>query len=272
MQKIPIYLKYVIAVGFLLLNLTFSAYLTITSPVFSNITENSSIVFLGKAAPGQTIYIEALSETVFNNTYSPIGWDIMNATVLPNGWTSIPTKLYERPKMRLQIKISTDAQYGVNSVKVTAKNVYNGESLTFIALVNITKEIFDADVQKKAEAGPLQPLQYLVRIHNKGISDDPFQISCTLPIGCKPVPIIVIHNTTREAIYEVLLPDPKEYSFGIKINLLNNPNVTKTFNVTGTVKKDIKYDFKAVGNGALLSPILEWPIYSLLGVISNFIK
>ncbi|MGC9132677.1 MAG: hypothetical protein ACP5HJ_03550, partial [Candidatus Micrarchaeia archaeon] len=76
----------------LLFPFVFANYIQIVSPIKSLVFDNSS-VFLGNAAPGESIYIEALSQTTFNNTLFEIGWSQMNVTALPQGWESTPTKL-----------------------------------------------------------------------------------------------------------------------------------------------------------------------------------
>ena len=249
-----------------ILPLIFANYIVIVSPVEQVVQDNSK-VFLGSAAPGESIYIEAYSKTSFNNTVYPIGWSQMNATALPEGWESTPTKLYENPIMKLQIKIPTNAKLGMNALKIFAYNAYNKQNITFFAFINVTNDIFEAKVQNYSSSGVMQPLQYSIEIRNKGISDDPFLVGCSLPIGCSSIPVVVLHNTTRKITYELLLPDAKRYNFNISISLLYNPELVKNFGVVGDVKQEIKYDFIATSQGALISPIIESPIYNLLALI-----
>ena len=263
-------MKSILAIA--ILPLLFANYITIVSPV-EQIVQNNSTIFLGNAAPGESIYIEAYSKTTFNNTVYDIGWSQMKAIALPEGWESTPTKLYESPVMKLQIKIPTDAKLGINALKIFAYNAYNKQNITFFAFVNITKDIFEAKVQNHSSSGVMQPLQYYIEIRNKGISDDPFVINCSLPIGCSAIPVVVLHNTTRKVTYEVLLQNPASYKFNISVSLLYNPKIVKNFEVTGdVVKQEIKYDFIATSQGALLSPIVEAPLYNLIAFILKVLK
>jgi len=263
-------MKAILAIA--ILPLLFANYITIVSPV-EQIVQDNSTIFLGNAAPGESIYIEAYSKTIFNNTVYDIGWSQMKAIALPEGWESTPTKLYESPIMKLQIKIPTDAKLGMNALKIFAYNVYNKQNITFFAFVNVTNDIFEARVQNYSSSGVMQPLQYLVEIRNKGISDDPFVINCSLPIGCSTIPVVVLHNTTRKVTYEIILQDAKSYKFNISISLLYNPGIIKNFEVRGdVVKQEIKYDFIATSQGALISPIVEAPIYNLLALIFKFFE
>ena len=254
-----------------ILPLLFANFISIVSPV-EQILQDNSTIFLGSAAPGESIYIEASSRTVFNNTIYDIGWSQMKAIALPEGWESTPTKLYENPIMKLQIKIPTNAKLGMNALKIFAYNAYNKQNITFFAFVNVTNDIFDARVQNYSSSGVMQPLQYSIEIRNKGISDDPFVINCSLPIGCSSIPVVVLHNTTRKVTYELILPDAKRYNFNISISLLYNPKLIKNFGVVGDVKQEIKYDFIATSQGALISPIVEAPIYNLLALIFKIFK
>jgi len=262
-------MKAILAIA--ILPLLFANFISVVSPV-KQILQDNSTIFLGKAAPGESIYIEAYSRTVFNNTIYDIGWSQMKAIALPEGWESTPTKLYESPVMKLQMKIPTDAKLGINALKIFAYNAYNKQNITFFAFVNVTNDIFDAKVQNYSSSGVMQPLQYSIQIRNKGISDDPFVISCSLPIGCSSIPVVVLHNTTRKVTYELILPDVKRYNFNISISLLYNPKLIKNFEVVGDVKQEIKYDFIATSQGALISPIVEAPIYNLLALIFKIFK
>lgn len=249
-----------------------SSYLSVIGPVSSTIYNNGN-VYLGKVAPGESFYILANSSTV-NNTgyYLNIGWDRLTAVRLPTGWSAQNSPLYENP-MKMKVTVSANASYGNYTMIVRAVNVQNYSyigNLTFAASVNVTPDVFNVQVSPRAiRSGIGQPAVLDIVINNTGISDDPFIINAQgLPAWNVSEHAISLHSRVTSFGYPVFLEEPGAYSFNLTVSSSTSAQVSKSYKIRFYVNESLGNDYSAVGQGAVLSPILFEPAYALMSLLS----
>ncbi|EQD34750.1 conserved hypothetical protein, secreted, partial [mine drainage metagenome] len=122
-----------------------ATYLNILGPA-SGMLHNGEGIYLGKVGPGESFYVSASATTTNATGFAVnIGWDQLNATNLPKGWYSQPSRLYENP-MKIKITVPSTAQNGIHNVTIMAVNVQNYSRLgniTVTAYVNVTPNVFN---------------------------------------------------------------------------------------------------------------------------------
>jgi len=254
-----------------------STYLAVQGPVQSTLYNNGSI-YLGKVGPGESFYILANSSTI-NSTGSyvgPIGWDSLTASNLPSGWSSQSSPLYQNP-MKMKITVSPSTPNGNYSFLIHAINVQNYSgigNLTFTARINVTTNVFDLQVSpQKIYSGIGQPTDLQVMINNTGISDDPFIISAKgLPAWNLSDQVISLHSKANTFTYPIFQNEPGVYNFNLTVSSSTSPLISKSYPVTFYVNESIYNDYKAIGQGAVLSPFIFEPAYSFMSLLSYLYK
>ncbi len=249
-----------------------NTYLSVVGPVSQTLYNNGN-VYLGKVAPGESFYILANSSTV-NSTgyYINIGWDKLTAISLPSGWSSQSSPLYENP-MKMKVTVPSNASNGNYTMLVRAVNVQNYSrigNLTFTAIVNVTPDVFNVQVNPLVmHSGIGQPAVLDVVINNTGISDDPFIISAQgLPAWNVSDEVISLHSKVSSFSYPVFLEEPGAYKFNLTVNSSTSTALSKSYPVKFYVNESLGNDYSSVGQGAVLSPIIFEPAYALMSLLS----
>ncbi|MGA3020773.1 MAG: hypothetical protein ABSD68_02385 [Candidatus Micrarchaeales archaeon] len=248
-------------------------YLLVQGPVSQLIYSNGSIN-LGKVGPGESFYILA-SATTSNQSGAiiNIGWDTLEAVDLPNGWSAQASPLYENP-MKMKVTVAPFATEGNYKMIIRAVNVGNYSklgNLTFSAYINVSTDVFISSVTPQVvDVGPGEPINLKVIINNTGASDDPFMINAYgLPAWNFPVEVIASHSTNNTYAYPVSVNEPGVYGFNVTINSTTSPLIHHTYPVTLTAKASVLNDYRATGQGVILSPIIYEPSYALMLLISD---
>ncbi len=247
-------------------------YLKITGPVSSTIY-NGMNISLGKVGPGESFYVMASASTA-NASGVPvnIGWNLLKASEVPAGWSSQQSTLYENP-MKLKVTVSPDAQYGTYKMVLKAININNYSglgNLTFTVFINVTPNVFNLKINpQNVSVGTGQPANFQVTINNTGASDDPFIINAYgLPSWNVSDEVIALHSKTSTFTYPVYVDEPGVYSFNITVSSASSFLISKSYRIHFISKATLLNDYKAIGKGVVLSPIIFEPEYAFMLFLS----
>lgn len=250
--------------------------LTVLGPTSAVLTNGQS-VYLGKVGPGESFYVLA-SATTPNATgfVVNIGWDQLSAVNLPQGWTSQQSLLYANP-MKLKVTVPPNAQYGIYNITLLAVNTANYSRLgniTVVAKVNVTPYVFSTSVQPTSiQSGVNQPTNLYVMINNTGISDDPFNINLVgLPAWNVTDQVVALHLTQSTYVYPVYVGEAGKYHFNLTISSTTSPALFVSYPINLTARPSLINDYRAVGQGVMLSPVIFEPSYELMLLLSYLYK
>jgi hypothetical protein len=251
-------------------------YLVVEGPVSRLIYDNGNID-LGKVGPGESFYILA-SATTSNQSGAMvnIGWDTLKAMDLPNGWATQASPLYENP-MKMKVTVAPFATPGNYKMIIRAVNVGNYSklgNLTFSAYINVSTDVFISSVTPQiVDAGLGEPINLKVVINNTGASDDPFMINAYgLPAWNSPVEVIASHSTNNTYAYPVFVNEPGIYNLTVTINSTTSPLIHQTYPVILLAKASVLNDYRATGQGVVLSPIIYEPSYAFMLLLSDIYR
>ena len=247
-------------------------YLNVVGPISQTLYNNGS-VYLGRVAPGESFYILANSSTV-NATgyYINIGWDRLTAVNLPAGWASQSSPLYENP-MKMKVTVPSNASDGNYTLVIRAVNVQNYSrlgNLTFNATIMVTPDVFSLQVNPQVIHSVIEAPEVLnVTINNTGISDDPFIISAQgLPAWNVSDQVISLHSRKTSFAYPIFIDEPGAYTFNITVASSTSALVSKSYRITSYVSESLPYDYRSIGHGAVLSPVILEPVYAFMSLLS----
>ncbi len=247
-----------------------STYLNVVGPVQATLINNQT-VYLGKVGPGESFYVLANPNTTSpNGNYINIAWDTLKASGLPAGWSSQASPLYENP-MKMKITVSPNAPYGRYNLSIEAVNVYSGiGNLTFVGQVNVSPNVFALRVSPGSlSAGIGQPSNLYISINNTGISDDPFIISAQgLPAWNLSEEVISLHSTNNRFTYPVFADQPGVYPLNLTVYSASSPLINESYHINFIVKESLLNDYKAVGSGISLSPVVFEPAYAFMSFLA----
>ena len=245
----------------------------IIEPVLTEISE-AEIIDLGTMGPGQTVELQ-LHPKVYEGGIHGIGgnYDQAYAYELPAGWDTQPSKIYGNP---LQVKITAGpyTEEGTYTIPIVVEDEGNGEELgkvTFYARVKISEEVMDFTVTPTEEdAGIGQPARFEITVNNNGNAGDTFKVSAIGVSKWEFTQLVYISPRSSKTItYEVAGFEEETYTTEITVESSSSSRVFQTKTIILNVYPDLLSDYKAVNNGALLFPIIEAPVYALIGLISN---
>lgn len=251
-------------------------YVNIIDPVEQRGMLEGENVSLGSVGPGQTIAIIAERATSGpDGAMHYTGWDQLAIEDLPENWVAENSPLYETP-MKAKIKVSSDTQDGIYlfKAKVIDENNYEGlGNLTFNVRVNVNKEVFNLDVSpREVTTGVGQPALYSIKIENTGAASDIFVIKTSgIPAWRFKKEIFVAHGSARTFGYEVVLNEENELNITINVTSTSSSLISKEVGVRLKAETSLISDYKAIGHGLLIFPLIEQPIYSLIGFLSKLI-
>ena len=268
-----LYLTILSSIFFIFSIASAATYLSIQGPISTTLYNNGS-VYLGKVGPGESFYILANASTTNNSGYLiNIGWDTIKATNLPRGWYSQQSPLYENP-MKIRITVSQNATNGRYPLTLKAINVNNYSklgNLTFTAYVNVTTNVFALTVlPKKLYSGVDQPATIYININNTGISDDPFLISAIgLPSWNVTDSVISLHGKKDNFTYPIFLGQPGLYKFNLTVSSSSSSLVSESYPMAFQVNTTLYNDYKAIGSGVILSPVIFEPAYAFMSLLES---
>lgn len=250
-----------------------AALVNVTEPYAVTVHSGQTIA-LGKVGPGQTFYVNISGATTdASGVYYERGWNQLVVTDLPQGWIAANSALYGQ---YLSVKITTapDAQTSQYAFNLTAVNIGNYSKLgnvTFGARINVTPDVFRLSVNPtNVSTGPGQPVPVHVVINNTGVSDSPFRISVQgIPGWNITKEVIAFHRTSQNYTYPVFADEPGIYRAQFNVSSVSSPLVYKRINVTIAVQASVPNDYKAVGQGSVISSIFYQPIYAIMYLISQ---
>ncbi len=258
----------VLLLAAILIAVSNATYLQVIAPVEATLHQNSSI-YLGKVGPGESFYVEALASTTnATGTLINIGWDTLETTELPSGWSSQPSPYYLNP-MKLKVTASPNAANGMYAIKIKAVNLQNYSrigNLSITAYVNITPDVFAANVSNKIlRSGIGQPVNVKIWLNNTGASDDPFVISSSgLPAFNLSFETVAKKGMPITLVYPVYENAPGVYPFNLSITSATSPLVHKAFKLELIVNSSVANDYAATGQGMLIFPIIYEPAYAFM--------
>ncbi len=251
--------------------------ISVVGPTAAKLANGQSI-YLGNVGPGESFYVQALSSTTNATGYSVnIGWDQLNATRLPPGWTAQQSTLYENPVMKMKVSVPPNAASGPYNITLHATNVGNLSRLgniTFYAHVNVTPDVFSVAVQPQVvQSGVNQPTNLYVTINNTGISDDPFVIALQgLPAWNVTDQVVALHLSQSTYVYPVYVNESGKYHFNLTVAAITNPSLSVSYPISLTARESLLNDYGSVGQGVILSPIIFAPSYELMLFLSYLYK
>ncbi|MEM4272584.1 MAG: hypothetical protein QXH30_03250 [Candidatus Bilamarchaeaceae archaeon] len=243
-------------------------------PALTEISEGETID-IGTMGPGQTIELQ-LFPKVYEGGINGIGgnYDLAYAANLPAGWSSKQSKLYGNP---LQVTITADpyTEVGTYLIPIVVEDEGNGEGLgkvRFYARIEVSEDVMDFSVSPLSrKVGIGQPARFEITINNKGNAGDTFRVSSSgVPKWEFTKMVYVPPKGSKTILYEVAGFEEETYSSMIIVQSSAAPRVGVSASISLQVYPDLLSDYKAVNNGALLFPVIEAPVYSLIGFLSNF--
>ncbi len=265
-MKIPIILLLMVGLCF--------ASIELIEPISKNV-DNGDIIYLGVMGPGQTIGVSLNPEVKEGGKYETGGFfDYIEVANIPEDWKSSDSKLYANPS-QIEITAGKDILEGNYSSTIIIFDEDNSDGLgniTLYLIIEIKHDVVDLDVSPKTiEVGANQPAIFTIKIKNKGMVQDKFEISSTgMQDWNFKKRIYVPANSEKDVLYEVVGSEEETYEISITAKSESSDIITKSKNVNMKVNTNLISDYKATNNGLLIFPIVEAPIYFLMGLISNF--
>ncbi len=248
----------------------------VISPVQTEIFQGSQIT-IGDVWPGQTFAVAVDPKVATGGKYGLGGaYDLMSASLLPDGWASTPSKLYGNP-LQTDVTVPKDASDGQYVVKLTLWDEAGpeglGDNVSFDVLVNVKREVMDMKVEPSSlSVGAGQPARYTITVVNKGIANDVFTISSSGVRDWEFYRSIYIPSGTSKTInYEVAGNEEADYKVRIQARSSSSDAISSTSDVSLRVNTDLLSDYRAANRGVLLFPMTEAPLYFVVGLLSNLL-
>jgi hypothetical protein len=248
---------------------------TVLEPFNATVTQGGSVL-LGKVGPGQTFYVTISSNTTNSTgTVFSRGWNKLVATGVPQGWI-VENSSLNGADLSIKIDPSPNAQNGTYTFNLTAINLGNYSHLgavEFQALINVTPDVFSLQISPtNISTGPGQPASIYVTINNTGVSDSPFVINMQgLPAWNSSQSVIALHHTTETFTYQVYENEPGTYRAQLNVTSGSSPLVYRRSNVTLVIQASLLNDYRAVGQGAIVFPVIYQPVYAVMYLISRLL-
>ena len=247
--------------------------LTVIEPTVQTVYNDGSVM-VGSAGPGQTVYLVA--ERYSDDAGTEAVWDSIRGVTVPDGWEIEDSPYYENP-MKLKIKIAPNAANGQYNLTLMAEDEgnYHGKgNMTFYAIVTVDQEVISINVRPTGvQTGVGQPATYYVTIENTGVASDVFQIRADgLPAWEYSKIVLVNYQSEKTIPYEVVANERLEdHAFTLEVTSMNSPMIHKETGVALDTRNNLISDWKATSHGAIIFPILEQPIYSILGLLGQLL-
>jgi len=250
--------------------LSFSVQMT--TPIYKNINNGGSI-FLGTIGPGQTLNVE-FNPWINDEKGEYKGhYDLAKAVSLPEEWSSTTSKLYGDP-LQITITSSKFEKEGIYNITILIIDEDNAEGLDNISIngkVEIKHNIMEMTINpEKMETGANQPAKYFITISNLGEASDVFEVSSeNIPKWPFKKYIYVSKMSSKTISYEIAEEEEETFKPTIIVRSLSSNIIESRKNISLVVHSNLMNDYKATNYGTPLFPILEEPVFALMGLISN---
>ncbi len=232
-------------------------------------------VSYGQVGPGQTFIVQ-IDPVVKDANNEVLGqWYQATASSLPGGWTSRPSKVYQKP-LQVEITPAADAPDGdyVFSVDVAQEGGHTelGGTTTFSVLVHVSHDVLAMSVDPAgAETGAGQPARFSITLTNTGSAPDTFDVSSSGVAGWSfQKTVYLAAGASKSITYEVVGQDESDYHVVLSARSSSSPLIHQEQPVALTVHTNLLSDYKATSHGVLLFPILQAPVYALSGLLALF--
>lgn len=249
----------------------FAASLELLEPLTT--ASDGGLVEYGSVGPGQTFTVQ-ISPLVYSQDGEFLGqWDSSYATHLPDGWASERSKLYDNP---LVLKVTVDPNAKEGDYYISIKTVDElgqeeiGDAVEFALLVHVRHDVLGMSVEpKELETGAGQPARFTITLLNNGSAKDVFSVNARGVKGWEfEKKIYLPPASSKTFVYEVTGNDESSYRVTFTAESDSSPIIYDSAQVGLDVKTNLASDYIATSNGVLLFPILQVPIYSVVGIIS----
>lgn len=252
----------------------FATTIVVLTPIQKQIADYQE-VNLGTIGPGQTVSL-SVEPKVTTGGVNGIGgrWDTLVITRPPLGWTVKASK-WDADPLQVELTAPADAPEGNYTALVTIADDNDAEkiggSMTFRATVTISNDVMAMDVApREVKVGANQPARFLITIENKGDASDVFEVSSSGIRGWDfRKTIYVGSKQTKQLSYEAVGKEEQTLHAQIKARSVSSDLIQKNQNVTIKVETDLISDYKATTRGLMVFPMIEQPVYSLMGLIGN---
>ncbi len=229
---------------------------------------------VGTIGPGQTISIDIARRVYVGGKFGTGGdYDLALATNLPSGWKSTESKLYDNP-LQVTITAAKDAAEGKYSATVKVLDEDNKEMLgniSFTVNVNIIHDVMDLQVNPvNIETGAGQPAKFQITITNKGSASDVFELrSENVKRWIFKKYIYVAGMSSKTIPYEIAANEEETFNPKIIVESTSSSIISEEKVVTLKVSSNVLNDYEATNHGTLIFPVIEGPIYAIMGLLSN---
>ncbi|MEM4389343.1 MAG: hypothetical protein QXG98_01635 [Candidatus Micrarchaeia archaeon] len=245
-------------------------------PVFKTVRSGDNVT-LGIIGPGQTISLTADALVTEGGIFGQGGrWDQLVITEAPPGWTWSDSLIYEQP-LRAKITADPSASDGLYVIRAAVVDFGDkekiGGNVSFDVLVKVSRNVVGIEVAPLVvTTGAGQPAGYYVTVRNNGTANDVFEVTSSgVPLWEFRRDVFVPAGGERTVIYEVVSEEERELSIVLRARSRSSPLIFDEKSARLVVRTDLIGDWRATGHGNLLFPLVEGPIYGLVGLLANFL-
>ena len=232
-------------------------------------------VSLGTIGPGQTVSFLADPEVTEGGIHGVGGsWDRLDVTSVPDGWVGTNSPEQVNP-LHVKITAPPDAENGLYEMGVQALNRGDkekiGGAVNFSLLVEVSREVLEVSVTpERMEVGAGQPARYMVTIRNTGAASDVFKIySRGVPLWDFEKRVFVPSKSEKTVAYEVVSEEEQELEVRVTVSSDSSYLLSETKKVVLKANTSLFSDYAACGHGVLLYPVIQGPVYALIGLLAN---
>ncbi|MBI4406751.1 hypothetical protein HY571_02455 [Candidatus Micrarchaeota archaeon] len=251
--------------------------ITLVEPVQIEVREN---VYLGVAGPGQTIELKFSRDTGLQAAINPRGtnalWDQASVveSTLPRGWSYRDSLRYENP-LTVFVTINPEAERDNYSFAVGFTDEYEGTApQTAQFTVEVDPDVLDVRLERQTIfAGVNQPAVFKLIATSKSTASDTFVITAEgLPYDWRfSKTFFLPHNEEKEVFFEVIGNIQKEVPFTIKATSLSSREIASSAEARVITSSNFLQSAKSTTLGLPLFPNVEQHIYSVIGILANYL-
>ncbi len=243
---------------------------------FQKDVSNGDEIYLGEIGPGQTISIALDGRPKTGGIFGLGGtYDLAFVSELPAGWSM---KESDWAGIPLQVKITANKHAAEGEYSAIVNVVDEGDkeklgNITFSVRLKITHDVLDASLDSdKKELLSGQPARFYITLENKASTGDVFSVSSSnVPKWAFKKYVYMPAKSSKTIFYEVVSAEEGSFSPAISVVSESSAMINKTLNASVSVHPSLAADYKATNNGMLFFPAMSGIIYSLAGLISNFL-
>jgi hypothetical protein len=258
----------------ILVGAAWAANAEVLEPTAMTVADGGTIN-LGKIGPGQTIDL-VVSGIAQLSDGGEGRWQILRVVEVPQGWQGFDSKELGT-KMKAGVKAANDTRDGQYRITFRLEedplHQQGLGSVTFQVAVVVDRSVISASFPKeRVETGVGQPARYVITLKSTSAANDVYEMSAEgVPTWSYKKSVHVPAGGTVTTFYEIVANEEKEYKPVLTIKSQSSDDIKINKELSMAVKSDVIGDIRATKNGVLVFPIVLEPLYSLLGIIGNFI-